>query len=211
MTIGKQPPPPPGPPADAVSNVVVALTALSVLGGAERLVDIEEVALMAFKMAPERFGWRTRRDLPSWERVRTSFVHANQSERRHHRPPLVSSNTDGESWRLTAEGVVFVQRNANKIQSLQGSGPRTRRTGKSAERTREIRRHPVFCAFARGTPVEDIQRYQLADLLLCPPDSSVEGAHRKVNAAKAAAVDAGDQEVATFLERVEEKLGELWS
>ncbi len=195
--------------AAGMSNVVLALTLLDRLGGAERFVDIEEVALEAFKLAPERFGWRTRRDLPSWERVRTAFVHANQEAQRREIGPVLFSNKEGEAWRLTAQGVKYARENAGKIQAAAARG--ARRGGASVSRIRQIRNHSAFRRFMQGTPVAEIERYQLADLLLCPPDSPVAAVMRKVDTAEAAAVDVADEEVQRFLGEVENEVGRKWS
>jgi hypothetical protein len=196
--------------AASMSNVVLALTLLDRLGGAERFVDIEEVALEAFKLAPDRFGWRTRRDLPSWERVRTAFVHANQEAQKRETGPVLFSNKEGEAWRLTAQGVKYARENAGKIQAATGGARPTRRGGASVSRVRQIRNHPAFRRFMQGTPVAEIERYQLADLLLCPPDSPVAAVMRKVDTAEAAAVDVADEEVQRFLGEVENEVERKW-
>lgn len=193
-----------------VSNVTVALGVLDSMGGSEGWVDIEDVAAQAFAIAPDRFGWRTR-PWASWERVRTAFVHANQDSARRNHPPLVTASQDGNRWRLTAEGVGAVR----TVVSSEGTGGArvvTRRgSTKSAERMRQIRRHSAFQRFANGAPASDIARFQIADLLLCPPDSAADAVRRKLDLTKAAAVDADDTEVATFLHAIEGEVDRQWS
>jgi hypothetical protein len=197
--------------ANSTSNVSIVLQVLDALGGAERFVDIEDVAADAFALAPDRFGWRTRK-WASWERVRTAFVHANQEARRRGQPALVISSRGGDAWRLTAEGVSSVRANANGgAAEPDSSRPPRRGAIRSLERVRQIRRHEGFSRFAHGTPVAEIERYVLADLLLCPPDSSLAAVKRKVDSAKAAAVDAADETVLDFLERVEAEVERAWS
>lgn len=195
-----------------VSNVILALAALDQLGGATKFVDIETVALEAFKTAPDRFGWRTKKELPSWERVRTAFVHANQNEQRKSAKPLVISDTEGAAWKLTAEGVAFVRANADKTAAATG---RKRAPASSASpsgrRVREIKKHPAYLKFTHGTLVTDIERYELADLLLFPPDSSAAVVRRKVDSARAAATDVGDADVLRFLDEVSKEVGRKWS
>jgi hypothetical protein len=193
------------------SNVTVALRVLHSLGGAERFVDIEAVAAEAFALAPDRFGWRTR-PWASWERVRTAFVHANQEARRRGQAELVLSSRDGDAWRLTAAGVALVRATATRSHAEGRSvAPIRRGSLKSSERVRQIRRHPAFARFTNGTPVSDIERFMVADLLLCPPDSALPAVKRKVDAAKAAALDAADDEVLTFLSQVELEVDRSWS
>ncbi len=76
---------------------------------------------------------------------------------------------------------------------------------------REIRRHRAFRNFLNGTAVADIPRHELAELLLCPPDSPRETVRRKLDAAKAAAVNVGDDEVRRFLEEVHKEVDRKWS
>jgi len=196
----------------SVSNVEVALKILDRLGGAEKFVDIEDVAAEGFALAPDRFGWRTR-PWASWERVRSAFVHANQQSRGRGQPRLVVSSRGGESWRLTAEGVSMARSTsrAEGVELTHPALPPRRGSVRSAERVRQIRRHRAFLLFASGTPVHEIERYVLADLLLCPPDSSRSAVRRKVDLAKAAALDAGDRDVLQLLDKIEAEVDQLWS
>jgi hypothetical protein len=195
-----------------VSNVVLALSSLDQVGGSVKFVDIEEVALEAFKIAPDRFGWRTRKQFPSWERVRTAFVHANQNQQRKGSPPLVVSDTDGSAWRLTADGVAFVRENAAKTEKLTGrKRARASQSSQSGRRVREIRKHKVFVKFEQGTPISEVARFELADLLVCPPDSSTAAVVRKLDMARAAAVDVDDAEVVRFLGEVANEVRRQWS
>src|SRR6266542_2671687 len=94
------------------TNQVVALSVLANLGGATHFVDIEEITLAAFELAPARYSWRTRPKLPSPERVRWALVHANQKT---DNIPLVVQSNDGTSWKLTSEGVAFARAHADEM------------------------------------------------------------------------------------------------
>jgi hypothetical protein len=194
-----------------VSNVTIALASLERRGGAERYVDIEDVTIEAYRIAPERFSWRTKREFPSQERVRTAFVHANQQHQRKERGPLVVSNTDGSSWKLTAEGLDWIRRKTAradrsiKVARVASSG------SVSARRIREIRRHPAFEAYRNGKPIAQIARHELAELLVCPPDAPRTAVLRKLDRARTAAVDVQDDEVTRFLEEVGREIGHICS
>jgi len=192
-----------GPSAEATS-VDIALAALDRLGGASRYVDIEELTIEAYRLGPQLFRWRTRREYPSPEKVRMALVHAN--ERRAE--PLVVSKAKGGAWRLTSAGVAFVDATKAATGSRRSSPSPS---SPSARRVREIRRHPAFVKFAHGTPVADIERYQLADLLLCPPDSSAAAVMRKADAARAAALDIDDKDIERFLREVMNEVEHKWS
>jgi len=191
-----------------LSNVLIALQALDDLGGAAGFVDIEEVTLRAYELAPDRFGWRTK-PYPSWERVRTAFVHANQQARRRGQGILVISNKSGDAWRLTAQGLQSSR--AAPRSSIKTTVARGKRTGRSVSRVRELRRHALFKRFSLGTPASDFARYELADLLLCPPDSTLDVVVRKLDAAQAAARDVSDAEVGQFLDLIRIGVHQQWS
>jgi hypothetical protein len=195
-----------------VSNVTIVLASLERLGGAQRYVDIEEVTIEAYRIAPERFSWRTKREFPSQERVRTAFVHANQGQHRKAQGPLVVSNTDGSSWMLTFEGLAWIRKNAISAEHVREGG-RIPGRGKSvsARRIREIRKHRAFEAYCNGTPIARIARHELAELLVCPPDAPRDAVRRKVDRALTAAVDVEDDAVMLFLEDLAKELDRKWS
>ena len=197
--------------ANDISNVLLALAVLDHLGGATKFVDIEDVAIDAFKIAPDRFGWRTKQ-YPSWERVRTAFVHANQNEQRRGGQPLVVSDTDGSSWKLTADGVTVVRKNAVKTEAATGrKRSHAGAASPSGRRIRDIRKHSAFTKYSQGASVSDIARYELAEVLMCPPDSSATVVLRKLDVARAAALNIDDKEVLRFLTEIAQEVGRKWS
>ena len=194
-----------------VTNVEIVLAVLDELGGATKFVDIEDVALGSYELAPDRFGWRTKK-MPSRERVRMALVHANEHEQKRTGAVLVIQNKDLTAWKLTALGVAFVRENAPRTKKATGRGRAVPNAqSATARRVREIRRHGAFGRFLHGTPVAEMERFELADLLLCPPDAGVTGVQRKVDSAKAAALDVGDEQVVRFLDEVAKEVPQKWS
>jgi len=55
-------------PSGNHNNDDLLVWALHLLGGAERWVDVEELYLKAFELAPARLSWRTRPDLPDYKK-----------------------------------------------------------------------------------------------------------------------------------------------
>ena len=140
-----------------------------------------------------------------------ALTHANQNEQERGGLPFVVSKGDS-AWRLTAEGVAFVRENAPRIEAATGRArPAPSKSSPSSRRVREIRNHPAYVKFVRGSPVGDLARHEIADLLLCPPDASARSVQRKVDAAKAAAVDVGDEDLRGFLESVGKEVDQKWS
>src|SRR3989337_3478747 len=60
-----------------LGRIDYALAAVLRLGGDSAMVDVEDVALEAYGLAPDRFRWR-RHDLPNLELVRVILSDANK-------------------------------------------------------------------------------------------------------------------------------------
>ena len=141
-----------------------------------------------------------------------ALVHANEQQQKRTGAVLVVQNKDLTAWKLTAPGVAFVRENARKTEKATGRG-RANPGPQSAtgRRVREIRRHRAFGRFLHGTPVSELERFELADLLLSPPDASVAAVRRRVDSARAAATDVGDEQVGRFLDDVAKAVPQKWS
>ncbi|MGA2514448.1 MAG: hypothetical protein ABSG37_12650 [Candidatus Limnocylindrales bacterium] len=81
--------------ADGPGLIDYALAALLRLGGNAKMVDLEDIAVEAYVLAPDRFRWR-RHDFPNLELVR---VMLSEAKRGGH---LVLQDRKG--WMLTVEG-----------------------------------------------------------------------------------------------------------
>ena len=57
------------PPSSSANNQDVFIWALFLLGGADKDVDVEDIYLKCFELAPARFGWRTKPDIPDYKKI----------------------------------------------------------------------------------------------------------------------------------------------
>lgn len=60
--------------ADRASNSELFVWALYLLGGAEHDVDVEDIYLKCFAIAPARLGWRTKPEIPDYKKNSKSFA-----------------------------------------------------------------------------------------------------------------------------------------
>lgn len=199
-----------GEATEDVTNEDLVLAMLRQLGGAARYVDIEELTLALFEVAPARFSWRTRRDLPEREVVRFALVHANQRARREGRKPFLGSRDQSRQWRLTAAGVEESKLSAERSARALAGGQPSKQTGKSHQRVSQVRKHAAFAAFSNGSPASDFTHDQLADLLLVPPDAPVLVAQGRLDGIRAAALDVADAGVVAFVDAVEKEVARKW-
>ena len=106
------------PPSDASLGLIdYVMAALLRLGGDGRVVDLEDIAVEAYKLAPDRFRWR-RHDYPNLELVRVTLSDANK------RGPLVLYDRKGR--KLTVEGIRLAAEVLSRLDYRSGGAARRR-------------------------------------------------------------------------------------
>jgi hypothetical protein len=92
------------PPSPEANNQDVFVWALYLLGGADNDVDVEEIYLKCFELAPARLGWRTHPEIPDYKKTSKALqsIEATTHVGLLHRPHKYSR-------RLTLEGIKWVE------------------------------------------------------------------------------------------------------
>ena len=92
------------PPSAEANNQDVFVWALYLLGGADKDVDVEEIYLKCFELAPARLGWRTHPEIPDYKKTSKALqsIEATTHVGLLHRPHKYSR-------RLTLEGIKWVE------------------------------------------------------------------------------------------------------
>jgi hypothetical protein len=163
----------------AGSQVDFVLLALLEAGGADAFVDIEDLAVSAYKLAPHLFRWRRYPQYPSAEFTRMALRHAEADGQN-----LFVRGAGGRARRFTVEGVKRAREAQARLRT-DDVGPRT----PSRPATRDLarmERHPALSKW-RVSGVDQITLDDLADLLLCSPSSSATIFEDRLNASSAAA------------------------
>lgn len=153
--------------AAEVTNWEIFIWSLSRLGATSGFVDIEDVFIACFELAPNRFSWRTRQDLPDYKKCSKALRDAEAR-----RPPLLLKTRDGLKRQLTVEGQEWVAGNEPRMIDALHSG-RVVEEPASRPRARmlaEVERSDSFQTWLRSG-VTPIEKWQVAELLRCSPDS----------------------------------------
>lgn len=154
------------PPSTQANNQDVFIWALYLLGGADSDVDVEDVYLKSFELAPARLGWRTRPHIPDYKKTSKALqsVEASTHVGLVHR---VGQHTR----RLTADGAAWVERYKDILESTYSSVEHVPlpRNSQNERLRRAIRTSRAFEEWAKGQP---FTLEQLADALDCNPASS---------------------------------------
>lgn len=152
--------------SDQYSNHEVFLWAMYLLGGADRDVDVEDIYMKCFELAPRRLSWRTRPDIPDSKKASKALVDAEAKTDFIYRP-------HGHARRLTKQGIDWISENQRRLQVMYGKDiAPPPLTNEYVQRTKRIKNHLIWSCF-KGKAHED-EFVLLADALECSPASPLE-------------------------------------
>lgn len=182
---------------EATTSTDVFLWALYELGGAEDFVDVELVLLEAFRIAPQRFGWRTRPDLPDRLKGNMALHGADIKS------PKLLIKQGPDKRRLTLEGQRWIEENFDRLaESLGGDrvveAPKSNRTSRLLS---EATRSDVFIEWSE-TDTLATEKWRYADLLRCSPDSAPAVWKQRIETLRSAAYAAGREDFLKFLDQI---------
>lgn len=189
------------------SNADLFLWALALAGGRDGYVDIEDVYWKCFELAPKRFGWRTRPEIPDLQKISVARRDAIKKQASNDVELIASQEANvregrpvpAYNWRLTSVGAAWVDTYADRLHRLYGGGsvPAPARRPDQA-RLNTIRDAEAFQHW-RGSGQLRAEIWELADLLECSPSSSREVWDLRLDTLEEAARQGGDNEVTDFV------------
>ena len=103
-----------------LGNVELVTLAVYLLGGAERALDTEDIAVRAHELGPGRFSWKKYPDQINLELVR---VYLSAAKKAIHSKLI--SGTGKSGWRLTQNGLEFARKAETQLPSLDLKRKRT--------------------------------------------------------------------------------------
>lgn len=184
-----------------VANWEIFLWALSSLGGSTTFVEVEDVFLECFKLAPKRFSWRTKPDIPDYKKCSKALRDAEDRK-----PRLLVKTRVPYSRQLTVEGQRWIKAESKRLgQTLSGKQivkePATR---PNARLLAGIEKSDSFSAWMekRELPPE---KWRIAELFHCSPDSASDLWSSRLEVLRGHAFAAGNEEVLHFLEAIEKQ------
>lgn len=189
------------PPSDTANNQDVFLWALYVLGGADHDVDVEDIYLKCFEIAPARLGWRTKPEIPDYKKTSKALqsVEATTHVGLIHRPHQYSR-------RLTIEGINWVEAYKEVLERVYSKQAVAASTNTNMfERTRQaIKESSSWTAFEKDPSQLDVA--DLAALLRCTATSTQETWKSRILDVKRAAEVLKDDALAEFARAIEFKV-----
>jgi hypothetical protein len=187
--------------SDPPSQAEIVTLAVYHLGGSQRAIDTEDVAVEAHKLAPGRFSWRKYPDQINLELIR---VYLSDAKIKH--DLLLGSGKTG--WRLTQRGLEWCEQAAGSVGV--GDTSRTRAQSRSGsideqrwrrERSRLLGTHAwtLWSSGERTIPISDAKE-------VFRIDSYAKGSLLEAKLTRMRAMFTHDSELAPFLNHLAEQI-----
>ena len=185
-------------PTDVIAAWEVFLWALYQLGGDSQFIDIEDIFLECFRIAKTRFGWRTKPDLPDYKKCAKALQVA---EVRH--PRMLVKTQDALARQLTAEGQIWIERNKMRLSRILQSGLQVPelKSRPTSRMLADIERSEPFLLWTQTGKIPQ-EKWRMADVLRCSPDSSTATWTNRLESARAVAYSAEKKHILRFLDEV---------
>jgi hypothetical protein len=157
------------PPSVVHNNSDLSVYACYLAGGYERWLDVEELYLKAFELAPARLSWRTRPDLPDYKKCNRIFEVSDPTRGKNLQRLLLKRGK--YQCKLSDEGYAWCMKYASILQSLYKGGVVP--TAAVQEASRMIRNLEKTEAFKKFSKTENIDSplWELAEAFQCMVDS----------------------------------------
>jgi hypothetical protein len=184
------------------SQAEVVALAVYRLGGAQRAIDTEDVAVEAHRIAPGRFSWKKYPDQINLELIRVFLSDAKKNENEL----VIGSGRTG--WRLTQRGLKWAKKASGAMGNSEATRTRAQSRGGSLdeqrwrrERSRILttRAWQLWTSGVRNIPAaESKQVFRI--------DSYARGELREAKITRLCAMFSEDSELAPFLDHLVEDL-----
>jgi len=200
---------------ESLTNVEAVTYAVAELGGIDRPVHLEDVAVKAYDISPGAFGW-DRDEYGGFidkDKVRVSLIDAERAKSGNLvRQVGVANRRSGSKkadfWRLTSDGAAWVLEHGERIQAaLGGSTPRLKRTTATNLRKR-LTTSSLYDEYKDSGEVAP-NPYRFSDLLECSPDASDSVVQQRFDELMAKARLLDDQDLLRFLIRCGDAHGDM--
>lgn len=177
----------------APTLVDYVLVALLNLGGDAAPVDVEDIAVEAMRLSPERFRWR-KYPYPSLEWVRVSLNDAN-----HKGGQLVIRGSNRYDRMLTAEGARKARELVERLKASVPERPHDEALRRKANvELARLEGHPAFTRW-RDHGWTEVDAIDLADLARCSLSTALSEFQRRLLQLEAEAARWGREDLKQFL------------
>lgn len=163
--------------ADNLSNKDIVIYALYLLGGWQRRVHTEDVALKCYKLAPSKFSWVKYPKYPDLASARFVLEAAKKPEN----GALVVGETERKrtikkigGWMLTTDGIQWINDNKERIEKYLGKRIPTGDRSLADRKLKELLKSAAFQKFMKDRDNAEISHAEFAESLVCTVNTGLE-------------------------------------
>jgi len=153
---------------DELSNVDIVLYVLDQLGGWQKRVHTEEIALKCYGLAPSKFSWIKYPEYPDLSAAYYALLSAKKPEY----GVLVKGESEKTKksiggWMLTADGIKWIEANKERIEEYLGKHKPIGDRLPADRKLKELLRSAAFKKFKAYGEQAEISHAEFAESLVC--------------------------------------------
>lgn len=199
-----------------LSNAEIIAYVIFNLGGNERKIHTEHIAMECFKVAKERFSWRLPeyKEYPDKQHVREALKDAKYFKEGRlitGRSGVEVKDKEVDGWMLTPEGVRWVIKNRKRIESLLKISTELSKSPDIQRVFKWFEREKCYQKYLQDDSVKNISNYEFKDMLLCRPDAHPQTIRKEFERLKTKAEITQNKDILSFLDACEEAFSSLMS
>ncbi len=195
-----------------VSDKDIVLYALYLLGGWQKRVHTEDVALKCYEIAPSKFSWVKYPQHPDLAPARFALEAAKK--------PRYGALVKGESerkrtvksvggWMLTAEGIRWIKENKFRIEKYLGKYRPTGDRLHTDRKLKEFLRSAAFRKFIDYREQAEISHAEFAESVVCTVNTRAEVLNNRLEQLYSIAEELGREEVKNYVNFCRKKFASL--
>ena len=181
----------------------IALYALHLLGGWQKRIHTEDVALKCHQLAPSRFSWVKYPQYPDLAPARFAL------EKCGPRVEGKSERKGGTGWRLTENGVRWIEGSKSRIEQCLGKRIPPAARLPEDRRLKELLRATAFEKFERYGEKAQISHAEFAESLICTVNTGAEVLNERLKQLYCTAEELKRGEVKKFVNFCQKKFASL--
>ena len=192
--------------AEKLSDKDIVLYALYLLGGWQKRVHTEDIALSCYEIARSRFSWIKYPQYPDIQPVRFALEKVG---------PKHGGLVDGKSerkdrsikggWRLTENGVKWIEANRTRIEQCLGKDVPGKGRLLEDRRLNELLKSSAFKKFQRDGEEAEISHAEFAESLICTVNTRAEVLNERLKELYTTAQELKREEIKKFVNFCQKK------
>lgn len=190
-----------------ITNVDVVVYALALLGGAEKTVYSEDIAVKCYELSRSRFSWQLacyhEKGWPDKYIVKTALEDAKKIKNGGLVEGRYALETTKDGWRITPRGADWLKESKSRIEKELGTAASIipKKKKEDFERTMSaLVKHPLYRKYLDNASVQGSTIYELTDMLGCSPDAPIEMIRNKLRRLRTMAELMDKKNIIAFLE-----------